>query len=400
MTIPISSTPEATLEQRFLHALASVLPATRPIALHEPLFRGNEWSYVKECIDTGWVSSVGKFVDGFERRLEEITGSRFAVATCSGTAALHAALKVSGVEPGDEVLIPALTFVATANAVVHCGGIPHFVDSEESNLGICAASLREYLHFVAERNNGFARNRQTGRRISAMVPMHAFGHPSDLEGLLRISNELSIPLVEDAAESLGSLYTGKHTGTFGKLGALSFNGNKIVTTGGGGAILTQDPLLARHAKHITTTAKIPHCWEFVHDEIAWNYRLPNLNAALGCAQLESLPSIISSKRNLAERYRKAFADDPDLRFVEEPTGSRSNYWLCTTMLRNPDVGLRNRLLAAANDVGFMVRPAWNLLCTLPMFASCPSAPLPVARMLADGIINLPSSPAIAMNAVV
>ncbi len=386
------------IEARFLAAMESVLPAVRPVALHEPLFGGNEWNYVKQCIDTGWVSSVGKFVDEFERRLTEITGSRYAIATVNGTAALHVALKLAGVEPGDEVLIPALSFVATANAVSHCGAIPHFVDSSETTLGLAPEALRDYLASTAEKTGDGLRNKATGRRLAAVVPMHAFGHPMDIESLLSLSVDFAIPIVEDAAESLGSLYHGQHTGTFGKFGAFSFNGNKIVTTGGGGAILTQDAELARHARHITTTAKRPHKWEFFHDEVAWNYRLPNLNAALGCAQLERLEEFIEGKRKLADRYRQIFAGDPDIRFVDEPPGCRSNYWLGTTILRTPSMAMRDSLLAIANDAGLMVRPAWTLLNRLPMYCACPAAPLPVAERLEAAIINLPSGPATALGA--
>lgn len=387
----------SAVEARFLAALEAVLPAVRPIALHEPLFAGNEWSYVKECIDTGWVSSVGKFVDEFERRLAEITGSRHAIATVNGTAALHIGLKLAGVKDGDEVLVPALSFVATANAASHCGAIPHFVDSSETTLGLDPEALRDYLLSAAERTGDGLRNKVTGRRIAAVVPMHAFGHPVDIDGLLSLSADFGIPIVEDAAESLGSLYHGRHTGTFGVFGALSFNGNKIVTTGGGGAILTQDAELARHAKHITTTAKRAHRWEFFHDEVAWNYRLPNLNAALGCAQLEHLEEFIDSKRQLADRYRRAFAQDPDIRFVDEPAGCRSNYWLGTIALRNPSLAARDRLLTVANDNGLMVRPAWTLLNRLPMYRECPAAPLTAANRLEAAIINLPSGPSAALG---
>lgn len=399
MTQPVvaASGLGSDIERRFLAALESILPGDRPLALHEPLFGGNEWSYVKECIDTGWVSSVGKYVDDFERRLAELTGSRYAVATVNGTAALHVALSLAGVESGDEVLVPALSFVATANAVSHCGAIPHFVDSSEETLGLDADALRDYLASVTEQSSGAARNMATGRRLAAVVPMHAFGHPADMVGLLAVCRDFAIPLVEDAAESLGSFYHGRHTGTFGVFGALSFNGNKIITTGGGGALLTQDTELARHAKHITTTAKRPHRWEFFHDEVAWNYRLPNINAALGCAQLERLEDFLRSKRNLADRYRTAFANDPDLRFADEPMNCRSNFWLNTVMLRHPSSPLRDRLLCVANDAGFMARPAWTLLNRLPMYTQCPSAPLSVAERLAAAIINLPSSPSIAMG---
>jgi perosamine synthetase len=387
----------SAIEARLLLALKTVLPGGRSWSLHEPMFVGNEGAYVKECIDTGWVSTVGKFVDEFESRLAQVTGSRYAVATVNGTAALHIALKLAGVQPNDEVLVPALSFVATANAVSQCGAIPHFVDSEMVTLGVDPCALRDYLSFISEVSNGTVRNKNTGRKLAALVPMHAFGHPVDLDGLLGVAADFRIPLVEDAAESLGSYYQGQHTGTFGLLGALSFNGNKIITTGGGGAILTQDADLARYAKHLTTTAKVAHRWEFFHDEIAFNYRMPNLNAALGCAQLEKLDEFIDSKRVLAARYQAAFADDPDMGFVAEPARCRANYWLNTILLAEPSVTVRDALLTAANDAGFMARPAWTLLNLLPMYVTSPAAPLPVAEHLAAGIINLPSSPSIAMG---
>jgi perosamine synthetase len=387
------------LEECFLAALKRVLPQRRPIALHEPLFAGNEWAYVKECIDTGWVSSVGKFVDQFEQHLVEITGSHYAVATVNGTAALHIGLMLSGVKPGDEVLIPALSFVATANAVAHCGAIPHFIDSDERTLGVAPLALRDHLGRVAERTVDGIRNKDTGRRLAALLPMHAFGHSVDLDGLLAISHDFQIPLIEDAAESLGSYYGARHTGTFGICGALSFNGNKIATTGGGGALLIQDSELARRAKHITTTAKRPHRWEFFHDEVAWNYRLPNLNAALGCAQLERLDEFIGNKRALAARYRHVFSDISGLRFFDEPANCHSNYWLNTLLLDLPSYALRDRLLETANDAGFMTRPAWTLLNKLAMYQACPAASLVMAENLEARIINLPSGPALAEGVV-
>lgn len=387
------------LADRFVATLRETLGRTgTPLQLHEPIFKGNELRYVSDCINTGWVSSVGKYVDEFERRLAEVTHSKYAIATSSGTAALHVALKLAGVSHCDEVFVPALSFVATANAVAHCGAVPHFLDSDEETLGLDPYALRDYLNFAGERVADGLRNKSTGRRFAAIVPMHAFGHPMNLDGLLSLSRDFGIPVVEDAAESLGSLYHGQHTGTFGKLAALSFNGNKIVTTGGGGAILTQNAELARRAKHITTTAKVPHKWEFFHDEIAWNYRLPNINAALGCAQLELLDEFVNYKRLLAHRYANAFAGDNDLSFIQEPAGSRSNYWLATARLRKPTKQVRDQLLAAANDAGMMVRPAWTLLNQLPMYKDCPASPTEVAVRLSNSIINLPSGVAVAKGA--
>jgi perosamine synthetase len=387
--------PTPSLAGSFLAGLRQVLGDGTPIALHEPEFRGNEWAYVKECIDTGWVSSVGKYVDEFERRLAELTGARHAVAVVNGTAALQVALELAGVKPGDEVLTPALTFVGTANAVAHCGGTPHFVDSNEGTLGLDPRALEAHLKAATERTAGELRNKRTGQRIAAILPMHAFGHPVDLEGLMDVAARYNLPIVEDAAESLGSSYRGRHTGTFGKLGVLSFNGNKIITTGGGGAILTDDPVLGRQAKHLTTTAKQPHRWAFNHDAVAYNFRLPNLNAALGCAQLERLPDLLRRKRRLAETYRRAFEGIPGFAFVREPEGSRSNFWLNAVLLDGADMEVRDELLATANDAGYHCRPVWTLLHKLPMFRECPRAALPVSERLEASLINLPSSAGLA-----
>jgi len=384
------------MEQEF-HLGAALTDAIRavvgngPVPLHAPTFGGNEWAYVKQCIDSTFVSSVGQFVDRFEADLAAYTGAEHAVAVVNGTAALQIALQLAGVRAGDEVLVPALTFVATAAAVRHCGAMPHFVDSEERTLGIDPHALRVYLASVADVHEGTCINRRTGRPIRAVVPMHTFGHPVDLDALMSLARDLGIAVIEDAAESLGSHYHGRHTGTFGKLGTLSFNGNKTITTGGGGAILTNDRDLARAAKHLTTTAKLPHRWDFVHDEVGFNYRMPNLNAALGCAQLEQLPTLLDSKRRLFARYSDAFARIEGVRLMTEPEGSRSNYWLQTILLDPRHETQRDAILAATNDAGLMTRPAWRLLPTLKPYSSCPSAPLTVAESLERRIINIPSS---------
>ena len=384
---------EKALAEEFLGALQSAVgTADKPVPLHEPEFAGHEREYVRECLDTGWVSSVGKYVDEFEARLAQYTGARHAIAVVNGTAALHAALVVAGVRPGDEVLLPALTFVATANAISQCGAVPHFVDSAEDTLGLDPAALKDYLAHIAEPVEGGLRNRLTGRRLAAVVPMHTFGHPANMPELLAVAGQFGLPIIEDAAESLGSYISDRHTGTFGLLGTLSFNGNKVITTGGGGAILTDDAPIARRVKHLTTTAKRPHRWEFFHDEVAWNYRMPNLNAALGCAQLERLPDMLARKRVLAGVYRAAFSGSTGLRFVGEPAGCRSNYWLNSVRLNAPSMALRDALLTAANDQGFQCRPAWTLMHRLPMYAQCPRAPLPIAERLEAALINLPSSP--------
>ncbi len=376
-----------------LAALARIhAKAARPVALHEPEFGEAEQALVRDTIESTFVSTVGKYVDEFERQLAAFTGARHAVAVANGTAALQVALKLAGVNPGDEVLLPALTFVASANATVHAGATPHFVDSDARTLGLAPAALDAWLDHVAERTAQGPRNRHTGRRLAAVVPMHAYGHPVDLAPLLDVCGRHGITVVEDAAESLGSHYQGRHTGTFGRLGTLSFNGNKIVTTGGGGAIITDDSELARHAKHLTTTAKRPHRWEFFHDEVAWNFRLPNLNAALGVAQMQRLPQFVAEKRALAAVYARELASLPGLRFAVEPAGTSSNYWLCTVVLEGADLASRDRVLALLNDGGFQCRPTWTLLHRLPMYEACPRAPLPVAERLEAGIVNLPSSP--------
>ena len=381
-----------SLDQVLLQGLREVLGMPKGmIALHEPEFTGNESALVQDCLDSTFVSSVGKYVEQFEAALAEYTGAKHVIAVVNGTAALHIALKLAGVQSQDEVLLPALSFVATANAVSHSGAVPHFVDSSLDTMGIDPIALAEYLSTTAEPTSDGLRNRHTGRRIAAIVPMHTYGHPVDMATLMEVANRHKLAVVEDAAESLGSTYQGRHTGTFGKLGTLSFNGNKIITTGGGGAILTNDTELARHAKHLTTTAKRPHRWEFSHDEVAWNYRLPNLNAALGCAQMERLPDFLARKRELANRYQTAFPRFGAIHFVAEPVQSRSNYWLNTVQLEVPEMNMRDQILAAANAAGYQCRPTWILLHKLPMYTDCPHAPLPVAEQLEASLINLPSS---------
>lgn len=375
-----------------IQILQSVLPPDRTsIGLHEPEFGGKEWQYVKECLDTGWVSSVGAYVDRFERQLAEYTGVKRAVAVVNGTAALHLCLQLAGVRPGDEVFIPALTFVATANAVSYCQAIPHLVDVDEFTLGMDPGKLRDYLSEIAVTKQGETYNRLTGRRIKAVVPMHTFGHPVDLDALADVCERYNLAMVEDAAESLGSYYKGRHTGNRGVCAALSFNGNKIITTGGGGAILTNDEALGRTAKHLTTTAKLPHPWRFDHDQVGYNYRLPNLNAALGCAQLERLPEFLTQKRHLAAKYQQAFAPVREVRFVIEPPYAQSNYWLNAIVLDRKWVSLRDKILKATNQRGIMTRPAWTLMHKLPMYKDCPKMKLDTAEYLESALINLPSS---------
>lgn len=378
-----------------LSALREVLPRQRsPIGLHEPEFAGNEWRYVRECLDSGWVSSAGEYVDRFEERIAEYTGVKRAVAVVNGTAALHVCLLLAGVVPGDEVVVPALTFVATANAVSYLGAVPHFADSEEMTLGLDPTKLKDHLQDIAEVREDGCYNRLTGRRLRTVIAMHTFGHPVDLNRLTRVCGQFGMTLIEDAAESLGSFYEERHTGNWGMVSALSFNGNKTITTGGGGAVLTNDLDLANTAKHITTTAKIPHEWEYRHDRVGFNYRLPNINAALGCAQLERLPSMLERKRRLADRYERAFAPVEGVKFFVEPEFARSNYWLNALLLDPSCAAERDRVLRLTNDHGIMTRPAWALLPTLPMYRESPKMDLSVAADLEKRLINIPSSAAL------
>lgn len=379
-----------------VQAVRAVLAdAPTPVPLHAPEFRGREWGYLKDCLDTGWVSSVGAYVDRFERDLAAFTGVGHAVAVVNGTAALDVCLRLAGVRPGDEVLVPTLTFVATANAVTYRGATPHFVDSEDETLGIDPEKLEAHLQTVARLDGETCVNRRTGAPIRALVAMHVFGHPCDVDGLAEVAARWRLVLVEDAAEALGSFWGGRHVGGFGRLAALSFNGNKIVTTGGGGAVLTDDPDLARQAKHLTTTAKVPHPWAYDHDAVGWNYRLPNLNAALGCAQLECLPDMLARKADLAARYARAFETLPGVRLLAPRPGARVNHWLNALLLDDPDRALRDAVLQASIDAGFQARPLWTPMHRLPMYANGPRADLSTAERLEDRVINLPSSAALA-----
>ena len=360
------------------------------IPLHEPVFAGNEKKYLNECIDSTYVSYIGKFVHEFERNIQDFTGAKFAIATSNGTVALHSALILAGVKEDDEVLIPALTFVATANAVAYCHAHPLFVDSSKKTLGIDIEKLREFLETTTQtRDDGFCYNRKSGRRIMAVIAMHTFGHPVEMDKLNTLAEKFNITVIEDAAESIGSMYKGLHTGTYGKLGVLSFNGNKTITTGGGGMIITNDEDIAIRARHITTTAKLPHRWEFVHDEVGFNYRMSNINASIGVAQMEMLENVIQSKRELAEQYREFF-EKTDIDFFTEPENCFSNYWLNVIFLN--DRQGRDNFLHFSNDNGVMTRPAWTLLNKLEMYSGCGSMNLDGAQWLEDRIVSIPSSP--------
>lgn len=361
------------------------------VMLHAPTFVGNEKKYLNECIDSTFVSSVGQFVDRFERDMEAYTGAKKAVVCVSGTNALHMAMMLAGVERDDEVLTQALTFIATCNAISYIGAHPVFIDVDKDTMGLSPAALSSWLSKKAEiRSDGQCYNKATGRRIKACVPMHTFGHPVRIDEIADVCGKWHIDLVEDAAESIGSLYKGQHTGTFGKVGAISFNGNKTITTGGGGMLLFMDEELGKFAKHITTQAKVPHRWAFVHDHIGYNYRMPNINAALGCAQLECIDKFLESKRKTAQAYIDFFANEPHgIKFMAEPDNSRSNYWLNAILL--PDKNAQQSFLEFTNDNGVMTRPVWELMNRLVMFENAQTDGLVNTQWLADRIVNIPSS---------
>jgi perosamine synthetase len=361
------------------------------IPLHEPWFRGNEWAYVKNCLDTGWVSSAGAYVERFERDIAQKCRVGHAVATANGTVGLHIALLALGVMAGDLVVCPAISFVATANSISHCGAEPLFIDVDD-RLGLDATALERFLGEECEVSLGELRHRVTGRRVAAVVAVHLFGHPADIERIVALCATHNVILLEDAAEALGSLYHGKVCGTFGHAGVLSFNGNKILTTGGGGAVITDNAALASRIKHLTTTARIAHGWEYDHDEVGYNYRLPNLNAALGCAQLELLDDFLSRKRRLAAIITSVLEGVPGIELLREPDGATSNFWLNGFLLDRAD--LRDEVLTRTNERGVQTRPCWRLLADLPMYRAAPVAAtgIATARDRAARIVNIPSSP--------
>lgn len=359
------------------------------IPLHAPTFRGNEKKYLNECIDSTYVSNIGKFVDRFEEMMEDYTGTKKAVVCVNGTNALHIAMVLVGVERGDEVITQALTFIATCNAINYIGAYPVFIDVDKDTMGLSPIAMSKWLNENAEIKGNICYNRKTGRRIKACVPMHTFGHPVHLDELVELCEKYYIELVEDAAESLGSFYKGKHTGTFGKVGAISFNGNKTITTGGGGVLLFNDIKLGQFAKHITTQAKVPHKWEFIHDNIGYNYRMPNINAALGCAQMENIDRLINSKRIIARRYMDFFSQFDEIDFFSEPKDCNSNYWLNTILLKDHITKLA--FLKYTNDNGVMTRPTWRLMNSLSMFSECQTDNLENSSMFENRAVNLPSS---------
>ena len=358
------------------------------IPLHRPVFEGKERQYLVDCIDSNFVSSAGARVAEFEQLITNFTGAKYAIATVNGTAALHAALQLAGVQRGEEVISQALTFIATCNALSYTGAYPVFVDVDRDTMGMSPYALSRFLDQNAEKRKGRAWNKSTGRRIAACVPMHTFGLPCRIEEIAAICSNWGIALVEDAAESLGSYVDGRHTGTFGQLATLSFNGNKVITTGGGGMIITNDEDLAKRAKHITTTSKVPHPYEFVHDEVGYNYRLPNINAALGCAQMERLEKILHIKSEVAQRY-SAFFDALGITFVTGREGATTNNWLNALVLDS--LAERDEFLAYTNSKGVMTRPVWCLMTRLKMFAHCQHDGLENSVWLEDRVVNLPSS---------
>ena len=372
----------------FVRLVREIYGAGSPIPLHQPVLGDREKAVLCEVIDSTFVSSVGPAVDELERRVADYTGALHAVAVVNGTAALHMALLLVGVRPEDEVLTQALSFVATANAIRYCGASPVFLDVEEESLGLSPDALRHFLDTRTERCGSDRFNRITGRRIGACLPMHTLGHPLRIEAVAEICQGYGLPLVEDAAEALGSRYQGRHVGTFGRIGVLSFNGNKIITTGGGGMLLCDDQALARRAKHLTTTAKVSHPWHFQHDELGFNYRMPNLNAALGCAQMERLSGLIDSKRRLAERYLD-WCGGQNLQSIREPLQARSNYWLNGFWLASE--ALRDEFLRYTHDAGIQTRPLWTPLHHLPMYGDCPRDELRVTEVAAAQVVNVPSS---------
>jgi len=373
--------------QTIIEFIKELYKGKNPVHLHEPVFCGNEKKYVNDCIDTTYVSSIGKYVDLFEEMVADYTKSAKAVVCVNGTNALYLALRLIGVGQNDEIITQPLTFIATVNAIVYGNSIPVFIDVDKDTMGLSPEKMKEWLSENAEVKGNVCLNKKTQRRIKACVPMHTFGHPVHLEELIGVCQEYHIELIEDAAESLGSFYKGRHTGTFGKIGVLSFNGNKVVTAGGGGMMLFNDKKLAEEAKHLTTQAKIPHRWEFIHDQIGYNYRMPNINAALGCAQMEQLPNFLENKRELSQKYYEFFRNK-GIDFFVEPSHCSSNYWLNAILCKNREE--QKKLLTDTNDNGVMTRPVWQLMHQLPMFREYQHGDLSNAEWFAERVINLPS----------
>ena len=359
--------------------------------LHEPLFKGNEKKYLKKCIETGYVSYIGKYVNTFERKISKYTGSKNAVALVNGTCALHILLKYFNVGINDEVILPSITFVATANSVAYCKALPHFVDIEKETLGICPEKLEEYLKKIAIKKKGYCINKKTGRKIRVLIAVHVFGVPCKILEIKKICKKYNIKLIEDAAGAMGSFLKGKHLGNFSQAGVISFNGNKTITCGGGAVIITENKKLASKIRHLSTTAKKKHPWEYIHDEIGYNYRMTNLNAAIGCAQLENINRIISAKRKNFFLYKRLFKKNKDVQIIQEPNYSKTNYWLITLIIKK-NKKLKNQVLKELNQSGFQGRSIWKPLHTLKIFEKCPRGKLKNTMEIYNRAINLPSSP--------
>jgi perosamine synthetase len=375
--------------EKIVRFIKSLYPTENPVPLHAPRFSGNEKKYLMDCIDTTYVSYVGEYVTRFEDAIRQYTGAKCAIAVSSGTAALHVALLLAEVAPGDEVITQPLTFVATVNAISYCSAQPVFVDVERSTLGLDPEKLDEFLlNNCILKSDGNCYNKTTGRKIAACVPMHTLGHPVRIDQIIEICQRYQIPVVEDAAQALGSFYNGQHVGTFGDIGILSFNGNKPVTTGGGGMIITNDEALAAKARHLTTTAKQPHPWEYFHDDVGYNYRMPNINAAVGCAQMECFVGVLENKRATAQMYNQFF-HEIGIPFITEPAHAQSNYWLNTIVFN--DRQARDQFLAYATGKGIQARPVWTLMTHLPMYSHCQSTSIETAQWLEDRLVNIPSS---------
>jgi perosamine synthetase len=380
------------LENKIFNILSRIFKdKTPPFPLHEPCFKGNEINYLTNCIDTNYVSSIGNYVNQFENKLAEYTGAKHAIVLMNGTNSIQVSLRLCDVLANDEILVPSLTFVGTVNAICYLGAIPHFVDCEDKTFGINTIELRNWLKYSCKITSEGCFNLKTRRRIKAILPVHVFGHPCDIEGLLSIAKDFKLKIIEDAAEALGSFYFGRHVGTFGNLGIISFNGNKIITTGGGGAIITNDSKLAKKAKHLITTAKKNHPWEFIHDDIGYNFRMPNLNAALGCAQLEQIDKFLKYKIKLYNMYKKEFKGCKDLKLIKQPRGCRSNYWLNTIILAKANKTKRDKILKKLNKAGYFIRPVWRPIHLQKPYLGFPKSPMVMTEDLSQRIINLPSS---------
>jgi perosamine synthetase len=375
--------------QKVITEIKKLFPGKTEIHLHEPCFVGAEKSYLVDCVDSTFVSSVGKYVTDFEKKIAEFTGVRFAIATTNGTSALHLALVAAGVGPEDEVLTQDLTFVATANSIAYTGAKPIFIDSDPVTMGMCAATLEKFLRENTKASNeGFSYNVHTGRQIKACVPMHTLGLPLQIEEILNVCQKYKITLIEDAAEALGSYLNGKHVGSHGEMSTLSFNGNKIITCGGGGMVITNNEVLAKKLKHLSTTAKVAHPWEFFHDEVGYNYRLPNINAALGCAQMEQIPRFLESKKKLSAEYARLFSE-LGVEFIVDRAGTESNRWLNAIRLKSAQE--RDDFIALCQSQKIFARPMWRLMTELPMFSECQRSTLDNAKDLAKRVVCLPSS---------